>query len=182
MNYYWNDLTSPDKLLLTLLNPRMKDLSFISDLERNAVKNLLKEKYEELKFQNSNDNLLSFIIVENNKQNKKEYTIFANLKKKITQADDEIGIYLQLEKIDLEANSFAWWHEQKEKFSILTLLAKKYLAVYACSTASERLFSNAGNILTAKRSKMCSNLFKKLAFLKRNDKHLNSIHGESNES
>ena len=67
MNHYWNDLTSPDKLLLTLLNLRMKDLSFVSDLKCNAVKNLLKEKYEELKFQNSNDNLSSSIIVENNK-------------------------------------------------------------------------------------------------------------------
>jgi len=182
MNHYWNDLTSPDKLLPTLLDPRMKDLSFVSDLERTAAKDLLKEKYEELKFQDSNDNLSSSIIVENNKQNKKEYTIFANLKKKITPADDEIGIYLQLEEIDLEANPFAWWHERKEKFPILTFLAKKYLAVYACSTASERLFSDAGNILTAKRSKMCPNLFKKLVFLKRNGKHLNSIHGESNES
>src|SRR3954451_830301 len=180
MNYYWNDLTSPNKLLPTLLDLRMKDLNFASDLERTAAKDLLKEKYEELKFQNSNDNLSSSIIVENNnKQNKKEYTIFANLKKKITPADDEIGIYLQLEEIDLDAKPFAWWHERKEKFPILTLLAKKHLAVYACSTASERLFSDARNILTAKRSKMCPNLFKKLVFLKRNGKHLNSIHGES---
>ena len=182
MNYYWNDLTSPDKLLPTLLDPRMKDLSFVSDSERSAAKDLLEEKYKELKFQDSNDNLLLPINVDDNrKKNKKAYTIFADLKKKIIPADDEIGNYLQLEEIDFEGDPFAWWYERKEKFPILTYLAKKYLAVYACSTASERLFSDAGNILTAKRARTCPNFFKKLIFLKRNGKHLDSIHGESSQ-
>ncbi|CAB5112590.1 unnamed protein product [Rhizophagus irregularis] len=103
MNYYWNDLTSPDKLLPTLLDPRMKDLSFVSDSERYAAKDLLEKKYKELKFQGSNDDLLLPINVDDNrKKNKKAYTIFADLKKKIIPADDEIGNYLQLEEIDLE--------------------------------------------------------------------------------
>jgi hypothetical protein len=186
MNFYWNDLTSPNKLLPTLLDPRMKDLSFVSFSECSAAKDLLKEKYEELKLQDLDDNSLSSINANdeiNNKQkSKKEYTIFADLKKKITPANDEVGTYLQLEEIDLEADPFEWWYERREKFPILACLAKKYLAVYACLTASERLFSDAGNVLTAKRARMCSNLFKKLIFLKRNGKHLDSIHGESNES
>jgi hypothetical protein len=36
--------------------------------------------------------------------------------------------------------------------------------------------------LTAKRARMCPNLFKKLIFLKWNGKHLDSIHDESSES
>jgi len=76
----------------------------------------------------------------------------------------------------LDANPFTWWYERREKFPILNFLAKKYLAVYACSTASERLFSDAGNVLSAKRTRMCPRLFKKIVFLKRNSKHLNSIH------
>jgi len=58
----------------------------------------------------------------------------------------------------------------------LSRLAKKYLAVYACSTASERLFSDAGNLLTVKRTRMSPTLFKKIIFLKKNGKHLDSIH------
>ena len=69
----------------------------------------------------------------------------------------------------------------KRKLPILNYHAKKYLAVYACSTASERLFSDAGNVLSAKRTRMCPRLFKKLIFLKRNSKHLDSIY-ESIES
>ena len=38
-------------------------------------------------------------------------TIFADLKKKVSPADDEIGTYLQLEEIELDANSFTWWCE-----------------------------------------------------------------------
>lgn len=177
MNHYWNDLTCPDMLLPALLDPRMKDLEFASDSERLATRELLKKEYEELKFQDQNNNS-SFITAneESDKKDKSAFLVFANLKKKISPANDEVGTYLLLEEIDLESNPFTWWHERREKFPILSCLAKKYLAVFACSTASERLFSDAGNLLTAKRSRMCPKLFKKLMFLKRNSKHLDSIH------
>src|SRR6185437_7865629 len=34
MNHYWTDLTSPELLLPSLLDPRMKNFSFTSDSER----------------------------------------------------------------------------------------------------------------------------------------------------
>jgi len=162
-------------LLPSLLDSRMKDLSFVTITECLATENLLREKYEELKFQDQNNNSLSTNINDENKS-KKVFTVFVNLKKKVSRTDDEVCLYLQLEEINLEANPFTWWYERREKFPILSFLAKKYLAVYACSTASERLFSDAGNLLTAKRAKMGHRLFKKLMFLKWNSKHLDSIH------
>jgi len=182
INHYWSDLTSPDMLLPTLLDPRMKDLNFASDSERLATKDLLKKVYEKLKSQNQNNNS-SFINVNNDESSKKSknaLSVFANLKKKISPADDEVGAYLLLEEIDLESNPFAWWYERREKFPILSYLARQYLAVFACSTASERLFSDAGNLLTPKRTRMSPKLFRRLMFLKRNSKHLDSIH-ESHE-
>jgi len=62
----------------------------------------------------------------------------------------------------------------------LSFLAKKYLSVYACSMASKRLFSDAGNLLTVKRTRINPILFKNLIFLKRNAKHLDSIHNPDN--
>jgi hypothetical protein len=106
MEYYWKDLTTPDKLLLTIFGPRMKDLSFISYSERTAARDLLREKYEELK-QNNPSSSINIDNKKFDKQSKKEFTIFANLKKKITPANDEVGTYLQLEEIDLEANPFS---------------------------------------------------------------------------
>ena len=51
MNHYWNNLISSDMLLSNLLDSKMKDLSFVTITECLATENLLKEKYEELKFQ-----------------------------------------------------------------------------------------------------------------------------------
>jgi len=159
MNHYWTDLTSSEMLLPSLLDPRMKNLSFTSDSERLEAENLLKEKYEELKLQNQHNDLSLFINSDNERNNERkksieELTIFADLKKKVFPANDEIGTYLQLEEIELDANPFTWWYERREKFPILNFLAKKYLAVYACSTASERLFSDAGNVMTIRHTNL----------------------------
>src|SRR6266540_6470926 len=89
MDHYWNDLTSPDMLLPNLLDPRMKDLSFVTITKRLATENLLREKYEELKFQDQNNNSLSTNINNENKS-KKVFTVFVNLKKKVSRTDDEV--------------------------------------------------------------------------------------------
>jgi len=102
MDHYWNNFTSSDMLLPSLLDPRMKDLSFVTITECLATENLLREKYED---QNNNSSSSSTNIDDENK-GKKVFTVFANLKKKVSRADDEVCLYLQLEEIDLEANSF----------------------------------------------------------------------------
>ncbi|CAG8625662.1 12347_t:CDS:1, partial [Rhizophagus irregularis] len=56
------------------------------------------------------------------------------------------------------------YEEYKENY----LPTPNELFLYVTSTPSERLFSDAGNLLTAKRSKMNSELFKHVMFLKRN--------------
>ena len=110
IDHYWNDLISPDMLLPSLLDSRMKDLSFVTITECLATENLLREKYEELKFQDQNNNSLSTNINDENKS-KKVFTVFVNLKKKVSRTDDEVCLYLQLEEINLEANPFTWWYE-----------------------------------------------------------------------
>ena len=171
INYYWKNLTKSDALLASLLDSRMKDLSFVLPDKCNDTKDLLREKYNEIQ-----SSTLQPIQSMKSPVKKKKLTILAGLKKAPIRSCDEIAEYLQLEEIDLENNPFIWWHDREEKFPILSLLAKKYLSVYACSTASERLFSDAGNLLTVKRTRISPNLFKNLIFLKRNAKHLNSIH------
>jgi hAT family C-terminal dimerisation region len=170
INHYWKDLTKPDALLASLLDPRMKDLSFISPTKCEEAKTLLREKYNEMNLRSQSNQLIK------SPAKKKKLTILASLKKAPIQSCDEITEYLKLEEIEFDKNPFIWWYEREEKYPILSLLAKKYLSVYACSTASERLFSDAGNLLTAKRTRISPSLFKNLIFLKRNAKHLNSIH------
>jgi len=173
INHYWKDLSKPDVLISSLLDPRMKELSFVTSEKCNDTKNLLHEKYNEMQ----NSTIQPTIQSTKSLVKKKKHTILASLKKSSNvRSYNEINEYFQLEEIDFENNPFTWWCEREEKFPILSLLAKKYLSVYACSTASERLFSDAGNLLTEKRTRISPDLFKRLIFLKRNFKHLDSIH------
>jgi len=146
----------PDALLSSLLDPRMKDLSFVLSEKFDDTKNLLCEKYNEM--QNSTSQSIQST---RSPVRKKNLTILAGLKKPPRQSRDEIVEYLQLEEIDLESDPFIWWYNQQEKFPILSCLAKKYLSVYSFLTTSKRLFSDAGNLLTAKRTRISTNLFKK---------------------
>ena len=50
------------------------------------------------------------------------------------------------------------------------------LSIRAASTPSERLFSEAGNLLTIKRTRIKPDLFSRIIFLKRNSHHFASIH------
>lgn len=66
------------------------------------------------------------------------------------------------------------------KIFFIGRLTKKYLAVYTCFIASERLFSDVGTLLTVKRTYISLTLFSKIIFLKQNNKYFNSIHPSLN--
>ena len=188
MDHYWKNLTTAEFLLPSILDPRMKNLSFVSSTEQLETQDLLYEKFQEMKKKMEAEEIIQTSSLASNnsqspslanrriKKKNKTLMILADLKKPSSPSFDEITEYLQYEEIDLECDPFIWWHERQEKFPILSCLAKKYLAVYACSTASERLFSDAGNMLNVKRTRIIPKLFQRIMFLKRNSKHLDSIH------
>lgn len=69
--------------------------------------------------------------------------------------------------ISIDSSLFAWWKAHESLYSNLALLAKRYLAVPAMSVASERVFSTAGDVVTASRSALTSDNVDKLIFLKK---------------
>ena len=53
-------------------------------------------------------------------------------------------------------NPLTWWRQNNERYPSLAILAKKYLCIPATSVPSERVFSTAGDIVTAERSQLKS--------------------------
>ena len=74
-----------------------------------------------------------------------------------------------------ENEPLKWWRDNEKKFPILTILAKKYLAIPSSSVPSERLFSDAGQQITLLRNRLSSQSVDHVLFLKQNKKFVNNF-------
>ena len=88
---------------------------------------------------------------------------------------DEITTYFLLPVARETKNPLSWWKTKQEIFPTLSTIARKYLGIPATSVASERLFSDAGNHITAKRTLLDPGLLGQIVFLKRNMQKMNHI-------
>ncbi|GBB85099.1 hypothetical protein RclHR1_11680004 [Rhizophagus clarus] len=170
MIHYFNPASS-EALLAALLDPRFKKLQSFTPDQKQVAENELQNKYNEIK---SNQPSTASSSPPASSQRKKRSIFDAFTKPLITE--NEIGDYLALEEIPFEKDPYAWWNEKKEKFPVLSQLSRKILGIRAASTPSERLFSDAGNLLTVKRTRIKPELFSRVMFLKRNSHHFASIH------
>ena len=89
--------------------------------------------------------------------------------------EDEITIYFLMPIARENKNPLDWWKAKREIFPILSIIAQKYLGIPATSVASEWLFSDAGNHITAKRSLLDPGLLGRMIFLKRNMQTMDHI-------
>lgn len=174
MKKYYPTLTTAEALTPSILDPRFKSLDFVASEQKimteQHLHQLFKQEKENQKKASDTSNTSETPDVSNNSKSKKKKSLMERLAKDsvVTNPDNEVGEYLQIYEIPIKSDPLIWWNEKKDKFPILSNLAQKYLAVSATSTASERLFSDAGNLLTNKRTCMKPKLFKKIMFLKRN--------------
>ena len=68
-------------------------------------------------------------------------------------------------KLDEKANILMWWKTHAVRFPYLSRLARRYLAMPATSASVERLFSVAGQVVTAKRASLDPSTVTLLVFL-----------------
>lgn len=172
--FYWRFLPE-DYLLSTILDPRVKHM-----YNKEEEEEILRKKYDEYK-----ENYLPTPIEsrassptpsEMSSTMIYQPRLFAAFEQDQPRSSDEVTEYLKEDKIKFTQNAFEWWMNKKSKYPILARLARIYLAVPATSTPSERLFSNAGNLLTSKRSRINAELFKRMMFLKKNASKVNNIY------
>lgn len=83
------------------------------------------------------------------------------------RAKEEIVKYRGRDALALGGDVLQWWKNQVD-LPLLSALAKSYLSIPATSVPSERVFSTAGDIVTAKRSLLHPDHVDQLIFLKKN--------------
>ena len=82
--------------------------------------------------------------------------------------EDEVTLYRLGDCLDLDGDPFKWWKEEESKFPRLAKLAQRHFCVPGTSVPSERVFSTAGDIVCANRSRLESENVDRLVFLTKN--------------
>ena len=80
----------------------------------------------------------------------------------------EIKTYLDLPRLDFEAEILPWWKSQSLNYPLLSMVAKKYLSICATSSPSEHLFSTSGGVVSQSRASLQPDKVNMLTFLAKN--------------
>ena len=92
----------------------------------------------------------------------------AEPKSSFAKAKEEVTKYKEQPPIAMGSDPLLWWKESEPQFPILGKLAKHILCIPSTSVPSERVFSTAGDIVTAARSRIKWRHVDKMIFLKKN--------------
>lgn len=178
----------------SVLDPRMKNLPFISDQARNkAYKTCqmeletsmnssrlarsfteetvqeLQERKESSGGENIPDNKLKLL---NTLFGTSSWTCYdepsPKRAKKQTTSKKAFEQYLQEESVPLVENPLTWWRNNEGKHPEVAKLAKFYLGIPTTSATSERAFSTAGLIVTQRRNSLNPQTVRLLHFLNKN--------------
>ena len=86
----------------------------------------------------------------------------------LDKVQTEINNYLQEPVLPLTASPLVWWKANCHKFPLLAKAARCILCVPATSVPSERVFSTAGDKVTAQHASLSPQTVDILVFLKKN--------------
>ena len=145
-------------LLSTLLDPRFKKLGFVdSNKYKEAVQYLTGEignlvEQDEPTITQSSTGLTGsglWAALDEKVATSRSITVTAS-------ATVLVRSFLDQHNITRTDNPLAWWSNMSKSFSMLVPIAKQYLAIPGISVPSERLFSKAGELISAKRASVKS--------------------------
>ena len=182
LNNYWSTPSSLAAFASTL-DPRFKALKFLSDREREEIKNSLKDEYNLLiQQQQEEEQQISSSIQSRSVRLPLRTSIggqsnfFDDLFDNLQEPEQgEFEKYFNLPVASRSVDPFLWWNERKNELPIMSKLARKYLCMSATSVPSERLFSDVGNHITPHRNRLSPSFVSKLIFLKRNSQEINIL-------
>ena len=171
----------------TLLDPRIKDTCFTSETNRrDATKQLLAEIIEKANLIKKSLSQLEPNIntVAEEPAKKKRRTVFDFVKdqqfeKPVNDLSIECSVELDnyLNEPVAQSNDsdhdhvdiFIWWKDNQNRYKNLYRLVSRYLCIPATSCPSERIFSKAGEVISADRSRLSPQHANELIFCSEND-------------
>lgn len=173
-----------DRLLLlskaAFLDPRLKELSFLTASEKKEVTTSIQEEGTELA-DDDELNTTASCQPAPAKKAKGEQSLFEIIEEVIhpattenekvaltgyQKASAELSMYSS--ELAVNKNPLLWWKENSFRYPIFSALAKTYLVIPATSVPSERAFSTAGHIVNKKRACLHPSSVNMLVFLSEN--------------
>ncbi|CAG8798696.1 9958_t:CDS:2, partial [Cetraspora pellucida] len=138
--------------ITSYLDPRFKNLSFVSNEKKKRVLDFLSEMINTTK---TTTNTLQTEMDRFYDGETSDYLVNNELEQyeKVMQ----INKYFIDEPRYKIHNPLTWWCTNQKDYPNLAALARKYLSFLATSVPSEQLFSNMGNVLTQKRNQLDPN-------------------------
>jgi hypothetical protein len=157
----------------TMLHPNLKSFNHTPQ-QRYQAETLLKLEFE--KYQESRPQASS-----SSNDNNKNTTLLSSLDDIFdlpTSPDElsdgaettsELDRYLKDKtKISKNMNVLTYWKDNKTLYPTLARIAKRVLSIPATNTSVERLFSDSGNTITNRRTRLQTSKVNQLLFIRRN--------------
>ena len=168
-------------VLAAALDPRFRKLTFLSDEEQDTVYGVLVEKASALECSCSSTGTSDEPSPPPVK--KKKPNVLDRLLGEVdrddenTSVSEEVTLFMQERPIKRKEDPLSWWRGNARHFPHLAILARRYLAIPATSTASERVFSVAGIVVDKRWCALTVEMIDALVFLHKNS-HLFSLTSE----
>lgn len=162
-------------LLASILDPRSKQMHGWPEELKEKTSSLLRSEYKKEKQESLIESNTNTHIQVNHKCNTFASRVFGFSQSKIP-IYEELTYYLDEIKTPQafpEVDPFEWWRDNQKRFPTLYKITRKYLGIPATSVPSERLFSDAGNQISAERNRLKPSTVNELLFIKRNIKYIN---------
>lgn len=176
-----SDFTStsiPTALLTSALDPRYKNLLFLTEEAKQKVFMKIMEEIETEEQTTSTEGSEIETCSPSPKRKKPEDDFFAVYDTAAkdceiqTNSEKEIHLYQSFEVLERNGDPLGWWQTYEKRLPQLSRLAKKYLCVPATSVASERHFSAAGRTVSKIRNRLLPETTDVLLFVSENSEYL----------
>ncbi|KAK2579106.1 hypothetical protein KPH14_000884 [Odynerus spinipes] len=161
-------------LFAMLLDPRVKN-RLLDDVQQQHVFDILQmriTKEKETLPENAPTTSRNIAAASSSRLSQCLYNISAEEENNDATSNGrtESMLYLNDMFVKSDTKIINWWKTQPGRFPALAMLAKSLLGIPATQVPSERLFSTAGNIVSANRTKLLTDHVEEICFLHENIK------------